>query len=34
MFAQIFSRLVERKGAYGRFYGCSNCPKCKFTHRC
>ena len=27
-------RLVERKGAYGRFYGCSNYPKCKFTHRC
>ena len=26
-------RLVERKGAYGRFYGCSNYPKCKFTHR-
>lgn len=27
-------RLVERKGAYGRFYGCSDYPKCKFTHRC
>ena len=26
-------RLVERKGAYGRFNGCSNYPKCKFTHR-
>ncbi len=26
-------RLVERKGAYGRFYGCSNYPKCKFTQR-
>ena len=26
-------RLVERKGVYGRFYGCSNYPKCKFTHR-
>lgn len=26
-------RLVERNGAYGRFYGCSNYPLCKFTHR-
>ncbi|MDE6506933.1 MAG: topoisomerase DNA-binding C4 zinc finger domain-containing protein [Alistipes sp.] len=34
VFAQISSRLVERKWAYGRFYGCSNYPKCKFTHRC
>jgi len=24
-------QLVERKGKYGRFYGCSNYPKCKFT---
>lgn len=24
--------LVLRQGAYGRFYGCSNYPKCKFTH--
>ena len=24
-------RLVERKGKYGSFYGCSNYPKCKFT---
>ena len=23
--------LVERKGKYGYFYGCSNYPKCKFT---
>lgn len=23
--------LVLRKGQYGRFYGCSNYPKCKFT---
>jgi hypothetical protein len=23
--------LVERKGKYGRFMGCSNYPKCKFT---
>ena len=26
-------QLVERRGAYGRFYGCSNYPRCKFTHR-
>ena len=25
------SALVERKGRYGRFLGCSNYPKCKFT---
>lgn len=25
--------LVERKGACGRFYGCPDYPKCKFTHR-
>lgn len=24
-------RLVERRGKYGSFYGCSNYPKCKFT---
>lgn len=24
--------LVLRQGAYGSFYGCSNYPKCKFTH--
>lgn len=23
--------LVERKGKYGKFYGCSNYPNCKFT---
>ena len=23
--------LVERKGQYGKFYGCSNFPKCKFS---
>jgi len=23
--------LVQRSGRYGRFYGCSNYPKCKFT---
>lgn len=26
-------RLIERSGTYGRFYGCSNYPRCKFTHR-
>lgn len=25
--------LVERKGQYGSFYGCSNYPKCTFTTR-
>ena len=24
-------RLVERRGKYGSFYGCSNYPRCKFT---
>ena len=24
-------RLVLRTGKYGKFYGCSNYPKCKFT---
>ncbi len=24
-------KLIERKGKYGAFYGCSNYPKCKFT---
>ncbi len=24
--------LIERKGKFGKFYGCSNYPKCKFTH--
>lgn len=23
--------MVERKGKYGRFYGCSNYPRCKHT---
>lgn len=23
--------IVERRGKYGRFYGCSNYPNCKFT---
>lgn len=25
-------KLVERSGRYGKFYGCSNYPKCKYTH--
>jgi len=24
-------KLIERKGKFGSFYGCSNYPKCKFT---
>ena len=24
-------KLTERQGKYGRFYGCSNYPKCRFT---
>ena len=27
------SKLVERKGKYGRFLGCSNYPNCKFTQK-
>lgn len=27
------SKLVERKGKYGRFLGCSNYPQCKFTQK-
>lgn len=26
--------LVVRKGQYGKFYGCSNYPKCKYTLTC
>ena len=26
--------LVIREGRYGRFYGCSNYPNCRFTHPC
>lgn len=26
--------IVERRGKYGRFYGCSNYPNCKFTLPC
>ena len=25
-------QLILRQGKYGSFYGCSNYPKCKFTH--
>lgn len=25
--------LIERKGKFGKFYGCSNYPKCRFTKR-
>ena len=25
--------LVEREGKFGKFYGCSNYPKCKFTRK-
>lgn len=25
--------LVKRNGKYGSFYGCSNYPQCKFTHK-
>ena len=28
---QCGGQLVERKGKYGSFYGCSNYPKCKYT---
>ena len=27
------SQLIERSGKYGRFIGCSNFPKCKFTNK-
>lgn len=27
------AKLVERKGQYGNFYGCSNYPNCKFTKK-
>ena len=26
-------RLVEREGKNGKFLGCSNFPKCKYTER-
>ena len=26
------ANLVERNGKFGRFLGCSNYPKCRFTH--
>lgn len=25
-------KLIKRTGSYGNFYGCSNYPKCKYTH--
>ena len=28
---QCGGTLVRRNGKYGKFYGCSNYPKCKFT---
>jgi len=27
------NKLVEREGQYGKFYGCSNYPKCKFISK-
>ncbi len=27
-------KLVERTSKYGKFYGCSNYPKCKYTKKC
>jgi hypothetical protein len=30
---QCKSPLVERKGRYGEFLGCTNYPKCRFTHK-
>jgi hypothetical protein len=26
-------RLIEKSGQYGKFYGCSNYPRCKFTKK-
>ena len=25
--------LIRRKGKYGKFYGCTNYPKCKHTEQ-
>lgn len=30
---QCSGELVERNGKYGRFWGCSNYPNCKFTRK-
>lgn len=30
---QCNEKLVEKKGKYGRFWGCSNYPNCKFTKK-
>ena len=27
------NKLVERNGQYGKFYGCSNYPSCKFIKK-
>ena len=27
------SELVERTGAYGKFFGCSSYPKCRYTYK-
>jgi len=27
-------KLVERTSKYGKFYGCSNYPRCKYTKKC
>jgi predicted RNA-binding Zn-ribbon protein involved in translation (DUF1610 family) len=26
-------RLIQRDGKYGKFYGCSNYPKCRYTQK-
>lgn len=33
LLADFFSRLdlMERQGKYGKFYGCSNYPRCRYT---
>jgi len=25
------NQLIEKSGKYGKFYGCSNYPKCRYT---
>jgi len=30
---QCGGNLIERKGKFGKFYGCSNYPKCRFTKK-
>ena len=29
---EMSGKLVERKGNYGKFLGCSNNPRCHFTY--